>query len=122
MATSRNSPTEGEMATSGENERVAEDASPLVPVNGYVPNTASAEMSETNEPTEIPKMAELKGIRYVGIADVKTLTANDLRSMGVEDPKGDLVWSDQNSKVTPTEEFNAATRDVLLSSPDFVAQ
>lgn len=113
MATSKPSPAEGESAPA---------EAPPITVNGQTPNTEVPDLPTGTEPGEMPKMAELEGIRYTGMADSKTLTAADLESLGVENPKGDLVWDDHNGKVVLTGEFNAATRDVLLADPDFAAQ
>lgn len=107
MTTSKTSPTAGE--TKAENEG-------NVPSGGVVPTTATATAVEE----DIPKMSDIEGIRYVGMADSKTISQADLVSLGVEDPKGDLVWDASNGKVVPTKEFNAATRDALLTLPDFV--
>ena len=107
MTTSKTSPTAGETRA---------DAEGNVPSGDVVPTTATATAAEE----DIPKMSDIEGIRYVGMADHKTISQADLVSLGVEDPKGDLVWDASNGKAVPTKEFNAATRDTLLALPDFV--
>lgn len=107
MATSKTSPTAGETRA---------DAEGNVPSGDVLPTTATA----TAVDEDIPKMSDIEGIRYVGMADHKTITKEDLATLGVEDAKGDLVWDASNGKVVPTKEFNAATRDALLELPGFV--
>ena len=119
MASTRTSQTAGE---SRDNDGTPSgDVTPVVAVNGATPDVSDA-VAPSGETTEenMPKMSELQGIKYVGMADVKSVTAYDLQSMGVEDPKGDLTWSADNGFIVPTSEFNAATRDKLLSNKDFV--
>jgi hypothetical protein len=98
----------------------AEAEAPVIAVNGVEPD-----VSDPVGPVEdeIPNMSDLAGIRYVGMADVKVLTTNDLVAMGVAGgpPKGDLRWDASNGFIVQTGEFNAATRDVLLANKDFVA-
>lgn len=119
MATSKTSPTAGETKAAAEGDVPSGAVEPVIAVNGKEPDTTVAAPAES-EPSEVPKMAELDGIRYVGMADTKRLTKNDLVSLGVENPQSDLVWDASNGKVVPTKEFNAATRDVLLANSDFV--
>lgn len=120
MATSKSSPTAGETKAEAEGNVPSGDVQPVIAVNGVEPDTSVAPVEEA-EPAETPKMSDLGGIRYVGMADVKTLTKQDLESLGAEEPKGDLTWDASNSKVVPTKEFNASTRDVLLAdSRNFV--
>ena len=119
MANSKTSPTPGEVDSN--DGAPSGTATPVIAVNGTEPDTSEA-ASPTGETTAegAPKMSELSGIRYVGAADSRIISMEDLESLGVENPKGDLVWNGDNSKVVPTEEFNAATRDALLALPDFV--
>jgi hypothetical protein len=119
MASTRTSQTAGEArdndgAPSG-------DVTPVVAVNGSTPDTSDAKVptGDTTGETDVPTMHELAGIRYTGMADVKTITEYDLRQMGIEDPKGDLVFSAENGFTAKTSEFNAATRDALLANKDF---
>ncbi len=109
MTTSKTSPTAGETKAEAEGNVPSGTVDPVIAVN-------DAETAQD----DTPNMAELDGIRYVGMADSKTISQADLVSLGVEDPKGDLVWDASNGKVVPTKEFNAATRDALLALPDFV--
>lgn len=123
MATSKTSPTAGEIDAEAQGDVPSGDVTPVIAVNGAEPNTdAPKEPSGEKTVEETPKMSELKGIRYVGMADVKTLTKDDLTAISGKEAKGDLVWSAENGKVVPTEEFNAATRDALLADPNFVAE
>jgi hypothetical protein len=119
MASTRTSQTAGEARTT--DGAPSGDVTPVIAVNGSTPDTSDAQV-QTGETTQedMPKMAELQGIRYKGMADVKTITAYDLRQMGIEDAKGDLVFSKENDFTVKTSEFNAATRDALLSNKDFV--
>lgn len=98
----------------------AEAEAPVIAVNGTAPDLSDPVGAVDDE---VPTMADLAGIRYVGMADVKTLSTNDLVAMGVAGgpPKGDLRWDASNGFVVQTGEFNAATRDVLLANKDFVA-
>jgi hypothetical protein len=87
-------------------------------------SSAAAETSPDNEPTnvdEIPTMADLRGISYVGMADSKTLLVEDLEAMGIESPKEDLVWDGSNDRFVSSDRINAATRDLLLADPNFLA-
>lgn len=119
MANSKTSPTAGETKAKAEDNVPSGDVQPVIAVNGVEPDTKVDEVEGTDA-AETPTMAELGGIRYIGMADTKTLTKQDLESLGAEEPKGDLSWDASNGKVVPTKEFNASTRDVLLAIPDFV--
>ena len=120
MATSKTSPTAGETKAAAEGTVPSGTVEPVIAVNGVEPDTNVADVEGTDA-AETPTMAELDGIRYVGMADVKTLTKQDLVSLGAEEPKGDLTWDAGNGKVVRTKEFNASTRDALLAdSRNFV--
>ncbi len=120
MANSKTSPTAGETKASAEGNVPSGDVQPVIAVNGVEPDTQVATVEGTDA-AETPTMAELDGIRYIGMADTKTLTKQELESLGAEEPKGDLTWDASNGKVVPTKEFNASTRDVLLAdSRNFV--
>lgn len=81
------------------------------------------EGSEETQPTdETPTMADLKGVRYTGIADVRLLSVDDLRGVGVQNPKGDLEFSHENGHFVPASEINAETRDWFATQPDFVVE
>jgi hypothetical protein len=112
MATSKTSPTAGE--TRSTDGAPSGEVVPVVEAATATPD-AAAEVVE-----DAPRMADLSGIRYVGMANVRKITAMDLEKLGVENPKGDLEWNDSNNRVVRTEEFNAATRDALLALKDFV--
>jgi hypothetical protein len=72
------------------------------------------------EDFETVRMMDIEGVRYVGRADVKTLTVADLESVGVVNPKGDLRWSaEDNQHFVPKNQFNASTLDWFLTQPDF---
>lgn len=119
MATSKTSPTAGE--TKSTDGAPSGEVVPVVAVNGVEPDTSEPTTSAAEETAEgAPKMAELVGIRYVGQANTRRISMEDLEVLGVENPKQDLEWTSDNGKVVPTEEFNAATRDALLALPDFV--
>lgn len=118
MASTRTSKTAGESNT--DDGVPSGDVVPSVAVNGVEPDTSETS-AEAAEPTEdAPKMADLVGIRYVGMANTRKISMLDLEALGVENPKQDLEWNADNGKVVPTEEINAATRDALLALPDFV--
>lgn len=120
MANSKTSPTAGETKAEAEGNVPSGDVQPVIAVNGVEPDTEVATVEGTDA-AETPTMAELDGIRYIGMADTKTLTKQELESLGAEEPKGDLTWDASNGKVVPTKEFNASTRDVLLAdSRNFV--
>lgn len=125
MSSTRTSKTAGEINTEAVGpggEAAAVDATPAIAVNGVEPDTSDAKTAEVHTTNEdVPKMSELTGIKYVGVADVRSITAEDLQSLGDENPKGDLVWSAHNNFTVPTKDFSAATRDALLADPDFVA-
>ncbi|QLF84506.1 hypothetical protein SEA_RIE18_24 [Microbacterium phage Rie18] len=120
MATSKTSPTAGETKAAAEGDVPSGTVEPVIAVNGVEPDTTDPKSDVETTEADVPKMSDLDGIRYVGIANVKTITKADLEILGVEDPKGDLVWDGSNGKVVSTKEFNAATRDALLALPDFV--
>lgn len=119
MATSKTSPTAGETKAEAEGNALSGTVDPVIAVNGIEPDISDHKVDEATQ-DDVPKMSDLDGIRYVGMADSKTISQTDLVSLGAEDPKGDLVWDASNGKVVPTKEFNAATRDALLALPDFV--
>ncbi|QGH73974.1 hypothetical protein SEA_HIDDENLEAF_23 [Microbacterium phage Hiddenleaf] len=114
MATNKTSPTAGETKAAAEGTVPSGTVEPVIAVNGVEPDTTAPKSSIEHTEDDVPKMSDLGGIRYVGMADSKTVTKADLEALGAEDPKGDLVWNADNGKVVPTKEFNAATRDVLL--------
>ncbi|UYL85318.1 hypothetical protein SEA_HAGER_25 [Microbacterium phage Hager] len=120
MATSKTSPTAGETKAAAEGDVPSGTVEPVIAVNGVEPDITDPKSGVETTETDVPKMSDLDGIRYVGIANVKTITKADLEILGVEDPKSDLVWDASNGKVVSTKEFNAATRDALLALPDFV--
>ncbi|QPL15038.1 hypothetical protein SEA_HAUNTER_24 [Microbacterium phage Haunter] len=120
MATNKTSPTAGETKAASEGTVPSGTVEPVIAVNGVEPDTTDPKSGIETTEADVPKMSDLDGIRYVGIANVKTITKADLEILGVEDPKGDLVWDGSNGKVVSTKEFNAATRDALLALPDFV--
>ncbi|AWY04480.1 hypothetical protein SEA_RACHELLA_24 [Microbacterium phage Rachella] len=120
MATNKTSPTAGETKAASEGTVPSGTVEPVIAVNGVEPDTTDPKSGVETTEEDIPKMSDLGGIRYVGIANVKTITKADLEILGVEEPKGDLIWDASNGKVVSTKEFNAATRDVLLGLPDFV--
>lgn len=95
-----------------------EESAPETADNVDVEPTTVAEDPEVDP----PKMADIRGVRYVGLSDVKRITKEDLESLGVENPKGDLEWSAQNGRFVVGSEINAATRDVLAAMPDFVVE
>lgn len=120
MASTRTSKTAGE--TNADADVPTGDATPAISVNGEAPNTDAPEAAVQASTEDVPKMSELTGIRYVGIADIRSLTTEDLESMGAENPKGDLEWSASNGKLVAASDINASTRDALLADPDFVAE
>lgn len=121
MASTRTSKTAGEINT--DDGAPSSDSNPVISVNGEAPNTDAPEEASGASTDDIPKMSELTGIRYVGMADARNLSVEDLVSMGAENPKGDLSWSaDLNGKLVSASEINASTRDALLADPDFVAE
>lgn len=120
MATSKTSPTAGETKAEAEGNVPSGTVEPVIAVNGVEPDVSDPKVGVETTQDDVPKMSDLDGIRYVGMADSKTISQADLVSLGAEDPKGDLVWDASNGKVVPTKEFNAATRDALLALPDFV--
>ncbi len=120
MATSKTSPTAGETKADAEGNVPSGTVEPVIAVNGVEPDVSDPKSGAETTGEDAPKMSDLSGIRYVGIANRKTISKADLVSLGAEDPKGDLVWDAENGKVVPTKEFNASSRDVLLALPDFV--
>lgn len=98
------------------------ETTPEPRIEAQVANLDEAPPLATPITDEPPKMADLRGIRYIGKADRKTITVGDLVSLGIENPKGDLVWSSENSNFVLADEVNAATRDWLAKQPDFVAE
>lgn len=70
------------------------------------------------EPEIAPK--DIKGIKYLGSADIKIFSAEDLVRLGAENPKGPLEWNPRNLHIVPSSEWNASTRDAVLADSDFV--
>jgi len=120
MASTRTSRTAGE--TNTDDGVPSGTVEPVIAVNGVEPDTSAPKEAAPASAEETPKMSEMQGIRYTGIADVKKLSMDDLEAMSGEAPKGDLEWSASNSFIVPTKDFNASTRDALLALPDFVAE
>lgn len=119
MASTRTSKTAGE--TNTDDGAPSGTVAPVIAVNGASPDTTEAAPHPSETTVEdAPRMSELAGIRYVGMADTRRISMLDLEALGVENPKQDLEWNSDNRKVVPTEQFNAATRDALLALPDFV--
>ncbi len=114
MATNKTSPTAGETKAAAEGDVPSGAVEPVIAVNGVEPDTSDPKSTIEYTEDDVPTMAEIGGIRYIGMADSKTITKTDLEALGVENPKGDLVWNADNGKVVSAKEFNAATRDVLL--------
>lgn len=71
---------------------------------------------------EAPNMSDLTGVRYVGRANVKSISAKDLESLGIENPKGDLEFNADNKHFISASEINAATRDWFATQSDFVVE
>lgn len=69
--------------------------------------------SDTKKPKKAPTV-----IKYIGTADVKRLTAENLRAMNVE-AETDLRWDRQNSHTVDVADVNPATLEYLRSQPDF---
>lgn len=66
---------------------------------------------------------DLTGVKYSGHSDVVSLSAADLKTLGVEETKSeeDLVWSKENDFTVSTASINAATLDALIARPEFSA-
>lgn len=87
---------------------------PQVEVIGAVAPT------EPEPAPEVPKMADLKGVRYIGNADVKIFEVSDLESVGVPATEP-LTWRGPGSFVE-AKDLTAAARDFLATQPDFVVE
>lgn len=124
MANTKTSKTAGETKADAEGNVPSGEVTSTIAVNGASPDTREADTAavETTE-DDAPRMSDLHGIRYRGLADRRILTRNDLIKLGVEEPKvqEDLVWDRSNGFTVPTAQFNAETRDKLLALKDFVA-
>lgn len=121
MASTRTSQTAGEARTT--DGAPSGEVEPVISVNSKVADTADPKGGEVETTAaDIPKMTELNGIRYVGYADRRYLSVEDLQSLGVDEPKESLEWAAHNGKVVQTSQFNAQTRDILLGMKDFVAE
>lgn len=120
MSSTKTSKTAGEART--DDSTPSGDATPVIAVNDELPNTEAPTEAAPVSAEEIPRMSELQGIRYTGMADVKSFTAADLEAISGEPAKMDLQWSADNGFVVPTKEFSAATRDALLALADFTAE
>jgi hypothetical protein len=106
----------------GEKPGTAPDASTIVTNDQAAPSVAAEPEAEAD--VSRPPLSSLTGIKYSAKqVDRKTLTAKDLQSLGVEDPKSadDLVWSRDNGFVVPIDSVNAATVDALIKLPGFSA-
>jgi TolB-like protein len=101
----------------------ADTPTPTEPENsaaasGESPASESSELTQTAT-EDVPTMAALKGVRYIGRGDVRKISADDLVRSGVNEPKGDLVWNAKNEFFVPANQLNAATRDFLATQSDF---
>lgn len=117
MSSTRTSKTAGETRT--DDGVPSGTVEPVIAVNGVEPDTSDPKVAEGTAEGDVPKMADLQGVRYTGFADVKLLTAQDLQSMGVDSPKGGLRWDASNGFTVGADQINAATRDVLAATKDF---
>lgn len=75
------------------------------------------------QPAEV-HLKDIRGVRYIGTADVRTITSRDLGSLEVEAKDGnDLTWSTENEHFVGKSQLNAATLAFLLTEPaDFRAE
>lgn len=109
MATSANSPTPGETSAASSTP----DADTIT-THGTDPAPASPQEPEVDNTVHLK---DTSGVRYIGTADRKILTVRDLVAVGVQEPKGDLVW--KKGQALSTDEFNAATLHYLAAQSDF---
>jgi hypothetical protein len=70
---------------------------------------------------DVPTMKELKGVRYVGSADVKIFEVSDLAGVGVEVDEP-LTWHSGNGFFVDAKHLTAAARDFLATQTDFVVE
>jgi len=99
MASTRTSQTAGEAAS----------------LQGVTDSEASPDTEEDAGEVEVPKMTDIRGVRYIGPADRRILSVEALESLGIENPKGRLEFGPENNMFVPASDFNAATRDWLAS-------
>jgi len=118
MATSKDSPTPGEV-----NDIGAPDAKTAVAVEVETAPPAVEPMNAVIAPPEV-HLKDIRGVRYIGTADVRTISNKDLTHNEVEaKSRDDLVWSSDNNHFVDKSEINAATLAFLLSDPtDFRAE
>lgn len=86
------------------------------------------EPEPTPEPTPVeevhstlsrPPIRDLRAVKYLGNADVRELSEEDLRRVGIEDPKGPLRFERSSNHEVDISEVNAATADWLATQDDF---
>lgn len=97
---------------------VEQTESPSTPIETASVSPAVLDKTEAPETNDIPKMAEISSVKYIGTADVKELSKVDLERIGVE-AKADLVFNAGNDHRVSVSEINASTRDFLASQSDF---
>jgi hypothetical protein len=68
-------------------------------------------------PEEASGSVTIEGIRYLGKANRRILSADDLKRMGAEDVRGGLEW--ERGGVVPAERMSPSTIDVLARHPEF---
>lgn len=106
MATTTNTP-------SGTNVTNTPDPTSAAPATDAAATPAGAPDAEAKV-----TLAELKGIKYTGRSSIRSISAAEFASVGV-DTKTDLVWDASNGFVVKTEDVNAAVRDYLAKDSEF---
>lgn len=80
----------------------------------------NATQEPTTEPAR-PAKSELKSVRYVGSADVRSISGKDLESAGFAGNE-DLSWSADNQYTVPVKGIKADVLDLLAKDSDFVLE
>lgn len=84
-----------------------------------VPNNADDVNAPLVDKAPEPDFTEISGVKYVGPYDVRVLSVDDLRKMGVNSPQADLRWDSTNGKIVPKTSMNDETVTALKASSEF---
>lgn len=117
MATSSTSPTPGESkaSTTPTSEAPATEAPATAPATAADLDAIFGGTSDGSRPA----LDELKGIKYIGSSDTRSISKADFERAGIENVKGDLSWTPENGYLVPISSVNAATADYLYADADF---
>jgi hypothetical protein len=88
-------------------------------VTEEVSKIESADVEPESE--EVVNYRKVDGIRYLGTANVKQYSKDDLQKLGFENAESGVEWSASNDFFVSKSEFNAAALRAIVAQDDFEA-